>query len=144
YGTDLALSRPSCAERATALARPGSGSRSQADRRKRCCGAEGENPQVWAVNFTIGHHGMGGGIQLPRFRQARWGQWCAHSPCSAEGLGSKPAGRVGEGVAEARSDSERFQRLAEEGNESQEGLAGGPDCSRRLRRGGGSGEEGGR
>ena len=61
---------------------------------------------------AVGHDRLGVGIEFPRLRQARWSERSAHSPCAAEGLGSQPAGRTGEGPAEAGGDPERLQQLA--------------------------------
>ena len=67
---------------------------------------------------------MGVGVDVPQLRQARWREWCAHSPQPAEGLGGQPAGRAQDSPAEARSDPEGVR---------QEGFACRPDRSRRLR-----------
>ena len=47
---------------------------------------------------------------VPRLRQARWGERGAHSPRAAKGLGSEPAGRTGEGSAEAGGDPKGVQQ----------------------------------
>ena len=77
---------------------------------------------------------------LPRLGQARRGQRGAHSPGAAEGLGGEPAGRTGQGPAEARSHPEGVQRRP---IRQEEDLAGRPDRAGRLRRGRGGREEGG-
>jgi catalase-peroxidase len=51
-------------------------------------------------------------VHLPRQRQARWRQRCAHPPRAAEGLGSQSAGRTGAGAAGAGSDPEGVQQHA--------------------------------
>ena len=61
---------------------------------------------------ATGHDRLGVGVELPRLRQARWSERCAHSPGAAKGLGSEPAGRTGEGSAEAGGDPEGVQQLA--------------------------------
>ena len=76
------------------------------------------------------HDGLGGGGELPRHRQARRRERCAHPPRAAEGLGGQRAGRACEGPAEARGDPEGVQRLAVR---RQEGLARRPDRARRQR-----------
>ena len=95
------------------------------------CSAEGENPRRWHCHFPAGLDGLGVGLDVPRLRQARRSQWRAHSPRAAKGLGHQPAIRAGEGSAETRSDPEGVQRFA---IRRQEGLACGPDRSRRQRR----------
>ena len=62
--------------------------------------------------FAAGLDCLGVGIDVPRLRQARRGQWCAHSPVAAEGLGGQPARRTREGPAKTRSDPEGVQRFA--------------------------------
>ena len=65
---------------------------------------------------------------LPRQRQTRWCQRRAHSPRAAEGLGSQPAGRTGEGPADAGDDPEGLQQRAVR---RQEGVAGRSHRARR-------------
>ncbi len=79
------------------------------------------------VALPTGHDCLGIGGVVPRLRQARRGERGAHSPDTAKGLGSEPAGRTGEGLAEAGGDSKGVQRLAvqrEQREEREEGLAG--------------------
>ena len=76
-----------------------------------CC-SEGEDPQIRTVDLPTGHDCLGVGGVVPRLRQARWGERGAHSPRAAKGLGSEPAGRTGEGSAEAGGDPKGFQQLA--------------------------------
>ena len=59
-----------------------------------------------------GVDGLGLGLDVPRHRQARRRQRRPHSPGAAEGLGGQPAGRAGQGAAEARSDPDGVQRPA--------------------------------
>ena len=63
-----------------------------------------------------------------------------HSPGAAEGLGSQPAGRTGQGPAGARENPKGVQQLADRRQE--EGLARRRDRSGRLRRRRGRCEEG--
>ncbi len=86
-----------------------------------------------------GDHGVGVGGDLPRLGQARRGQRGAHSPGATEGLGSEPAGRTGQGAAEARSHPEGIQRrpVRQEAD-----LAGRPHRAGWLRRGRRGREEG--
>ena len=74
--------------------------------------SEGQDPRIRTVDLPTGHHGLGVGGNVPRLRQARWGERSAHSPRAAKGLGSEPAGRTGEGPAEAGSDPKGIQQLA--------------------------------
>ena len=83
---------------------------------------------------------LGLGRDLPRLGQARRGQRCPHSPGAAEGLGGQPAGeQLAKVLGDARGNPGGIQRGA---GRRQEGLAGGSDRARRLRRGRGGGEGG--
>ena len=132
HGAGRALPRPARAEGDADLAGPDPGRQSRADERAGYRRAQGEDPRLGPVGFGAGLDRLGVGVDVPRLRQARRRQWRAHSPRSAEGLGSQPAGRTGEGARQARSDPEGVQRRAEG---RQEGLARRPDRSRRQRRG---------
>ncbi len=77
-----------------------------------------------------GRDGVGIRLDVPWLRQARRRQWRARSPRAAEGLGGQPAGSVGEGPRETRSDPEGVQRFAVR---RQESFACRPDRHRRLR-----------
>src|SRR5262249_59649517 len=81
--------------------------------------------------------------ELPRQRQARWGERGAHPPRAAEGLGGQRAGGARESPPRARSDPEGLQRLAvrrqeglfcrprsEERRVGKEGGCGGAACRR--------------
>ncbi len=48
---------------------------------------------------AVGHDRVGVGIDVPRHRQARRRERCAHPPRAAEGLGRQSAGGVGDGAA---------------------------------------------
>ncbi len=63
-------------------------------------------------------HGLGVCCDIPRQRQARRSERRAHSSGAAEGLGSQPAGRTGEGPAKAGSDPEGLQQRTVGGQES--------------------------
>ena len=106
---------------APAVARPCSRSRSRINRGQGHCCSEGEDPRIRTVDLPTGHDGLGVSGDVPRLRQARWGERGAHSPRAAKGLGSEPAGRTGEGPAEAGGDPEGLQQLAVR---REEGLAG--------------------
>ncbi len=73
---------------------------------------EGEDPRLGTLHLPSGHDRLGGGGNVPRRRQARWGQRGAHSPRATKGLGSQPAGRTGEGPSETRGDPEGVQQQA--------------------------------
>ncbi len=53
------------------------------------------------IGFATGLDRLGVGLHLPRLRQARRRQRRAHSPRSAEGLGSQPARPTGQGAQNA-------------------------------------------
>ena len=74
---------------------------------------------------------LGLGLDLPRLRQARRCQWCAHPPGAAEGLGGEPASPACQGACSARRGSEGLQRIADR---KEARLAGRPDRAGRLRR----------
>ena len=59
------------------------------------------------VHFPTGLDRLGIGGNVPRHRQARWGERGAHSPRAAEGLGSEQSGRTGEGADRCWSRSKR-------------------------------------
>ena len=65
---------------------------------------------IEALKAKVLASGLGVGLNLPRQRQARRRQRCAHSPRPAEGLGSQPARRIGQSVVEARNHPEGVQR----------------------------------
>ena len=121
------------------LARPGARSRSQADRRERHRRPEGQDPRFGTVRLTTGLDGLGGGINVPRLRQARRRQRGAHTPCAAKGLGSQPACPAGEGAQTPGGNSKGVQRRAVP---RKEGFPGGPDRFGRLRGRREGGEEG--
>ena len=60
-------------------------------------------------------HRVGVGGQLPRHRQAGWGERGAHPPRAAEGLGGQRPERAGHGAADPRGDPAGLQRLASGG-----------------------------
>ena len=79
---------------------------------------------------AAGRDRLGLGLDVPRLRQARRRQRRAHPPGAAEGLGGQPAGRAGQGAADAGGDPGRVQRMR---SRRQEGVAGRPDRARRRR-----------
>ncbi len=103
------------------LARPGTRSRSQADRRERHRRPEGQDPGFRTVRVGTGFDGLGVGVHLPRLRHARRRQRCPHSSGAAEGLGSQPACPAGEGAQDPGGHPERVQQRAVP---RQEGIAG--------------------
>ena len=139
YGPAVALSWPARSQGAAAVAGPHSRSGSQIDRRRGHCRPQGQDPRIRTFHLPTGHHGLGVCGDVPRQRQARWSQRRAYSPGAAEELGSQPAGRTGQGPAEAGSDPEGLQQRAVW---RQEGFACRPDRSGRLRSRRGGREEG--
>ena len=139
-GPVVAISRSARSQRAAAVAGPDSCRRSSADRGAGHCRSEGQDPRVRIVHLPTGDDGLGVGVDVPRQRQARRGERGAYSPRAAKGLGSQSTGRTGEGAARRlkRSDK-KFNRCAVR---REEGLAGRPDRSGRLRSRRGSCEEG--
>ena len=69
-----------------------------------------------------GLDGLGGGVHLPRLRQARRRQRCPHTSGAAEGLGSQPACPAGEGAQDPGGASRR--RVQQRAVPRQEGIAG--------------------
>ena len=59
---------------------------------RRHCQAQGGDPRLRPVQRRTGSHGLGVGCQLPRHGHARRCQRRAHSPRTAEGLGSQRSG----------------------------------------------------
>ena len=107
------------------LAGPDPCGQSPADRREGHRGAEGEDSRLQPVGVAAGLDRLGVGLDIPRLRQARRRERCAHSPQPAKELGGQPARTAQDGSAKARSDPEEIR---------QEGFACRPDRSRRLRR----------
>jgi catalase-peroxidase len=107
------------------LAGPDPCGQSPADRREGHRGAEGEDSRLQPVGVAAGLDRLGVGLDIPRLRQARRRERCAHSPQPAKELGGQPARSAQDGSAKARSDPEEIR---------QEGFACRPDRSRRLRR----------
>ena len=68
-----------------------------------------QDPRIRTVDFAAGHDCLGFGLDVPRLRQARRSERGAHSPGSAKGLGSEPAGRTGEGTGETGGDPKGVQ-----------------------------------
>src|SRR5205085_2734118 len=113
HGPDRALPRPARAEGDADLAGSDPRGEPSADRAEghRC--AQGEDPRVRPVGVAAHLHRLGVGVDVPRLRQARRSERRAHPPRAAEGLGRQPAGPAQDGPAEARSDPEVLQRIAE-------------------------------
>ena len=111
-GPISSLSRPARPEGDPDLAGPDPRGRSPADRGEGYCRSEGENLGLGPVRLPAGVDGLGVGLDVPRLRQARRRERRAHSTCAAKGLGRQPAGSVGEGSAQARSDPNGIQCFA--------------------------------
>ena len=131
HGAGRALPRQAGAKGNADLAGPDPRRRSPADRRAGHRGPEGEDPRVRPVRFRTGLDRLGIGLDVPRLRQARRRQWCAHSPRPAEGLARQQSARAGKSPLEARSDPEGGR---------QESVARRSDRARRQRRGRKGGE----
>ena len=99
-------------------------------------GSQGEGPGLRAVRVPTGLDRLGGGVILPRHRQARRRERCARPSRPAEGLGSERSGSARRGAAGAGTDPGGFQRFAVW---REAGLPGRPDrpgrmCGRRAGR----------
>ena len=77
--------------RAAAVAGPGAGRRGRAGRRRRRRRAQGRGPRVRPHRAELVAHGLGLGRDVPRHRQARRRQRCAHPARAAARLGGQPA-----------------------------------------------------
>ena len=97
HGPAHPLPGPAGAEGGADLAGPDPRRGSRARRREGHCGPEGQDPRVRPVHLPAGDDRLGVGRDVPRQRQARRRQRCAHPPRTPEGLGSQPARRAGEG-----------------------------------------------
>ena len=84
---------PEVPQGGAAVAGPRPCSRSQADRCERHRGPQGKDPRIGTFHLPTGLDRLGLGGNLPRLRQARWGERGAHSPQPPEGLGGQPACR---------------------------------------------------
>ena len=73
---------------------------------------KGKDPSIGTVRLPTGLDRLGVGGNVPRHRQARWGERGAHSPRAAEGLGSEQPGRTGEGAADPGGDPRGLQQFA--------------------------------
>jgi catalase-peroxidase len=74
--------------------------------------AEGAGAGLGPEHRATRAHGLGLGQQLPRQRQARRCQRCAHPPGADEGLGSQQPGRTGPGAAQLDGIQARFNASA--------------------------------
>ena len=108
HGSARALSRPGGSGGGTDLAGPRPRSRSQADRREGHRGSQGQDPRIGTVDLPTGLDRLGLGGDLPRLRQARWGERRAHPPRAAEGLGGQPACPTGESARHPRGIQKAF------------------------------------
>ena len=97
HGPARPLSGTGGAGRGTDLAGPHPGRRPRADRRAGHRRAQGQGACLGALGVAARLDRLGGGIHLPRLRQARRRQRRAHPPRTTEGLGGQPAGRAGQG-----------------------------------------------
>ena len=112
HGPARPLPRTRGARRRADLARPGAGRGPRTGERAGRRGAQGQSARVRPDDPATRDHRVGVGSDVPRLGQARRRQWRAHSPRTAEGLGSEPADRAGQGADEARGDPEGVQRRA--------------------------------
>ncbi len=103
----------------------------RADRRPRRGGAQVHDPRVGPDRPGTRPDGLGVGGLVPRHRQARRRERCAHPPRTAEGLGRQRSRGAGQG---AEAPGEHPERLQSHGLRREEGLARGPDRSRGRRR----------
>ena len=78
---------------------------------QRHCRSEGRDPQIRIVYLPAGRDGLGVGGDVPRIRQARWSERGPDSPCAAKGLGSEPAGCIGESCCRHSKRSKRSSTL---------------------------------
>ena len=88
---------------------------------------KGRVPRIGVVRFPTGLDRLGIGGDVPRDRQARWGERGAYSPCAAEQLGSQRPVRVGQGAAGPGGNPGELQPFA---------VRRGEDLARRLDRSG--------
>ena len=135
HGPDRPLPRPGGPVRGADLAGPAARGDARARLRGRHRRAQGADPGVRPVGLAAGHDRVGGGLDVPRQRQARRRERRSDPPPAAERLGGQQPGRARGGAARARVDPDRVQRLG------QARLPGRPDRAGRRRRGG---EGGGR
>ena len=96
--------------------------------RRRHRRAQGADPRLRAVGLAAGHDRVGGGLVVPRQRQARRRQRRQDPARAAERLGGQQPGRARGGAAGARVGADRVQR------HRQERLAGRPDRAGGQRR----------
>ena len=80
HGPARALSRPGGSRGGAAVAGPRPRSRSQADRREGHRRTQGQDPRIGTFHLPTGLDRLGLGGNLPRLRQARWGERRAHPP----------------------------------------------------------------
>jgi catalase-peroxidase len=108
HGARLALARPVGSE-AAVVARPRSRKSIMNLIDEQDIAPQGKS-STRTVHFPTGLDRLGVGVHVPWQRQTRWSQRSAHSPRAAEGLGSQPTGRTGEGAADAGEDPTGLQQ----------------------------------
>ena len=95
---------------ATDLAGPGARSYPRTHQRLRHREAQGDDPGVGSVDLPAGRHRLGVGVDVPRHRQARWRQRCAHPPCCPRRIGRSTIQRSSLGPSHARGNPGGVQR----------------------------------
>ena len=91
------------------------------DRRRGRRRAQGADLGLGLDCLAVGDHGLGLGLDLPRYGQARRRQWRAHPAGAAEGLGGQQPGAARAGAVGSRGHPAGLR---------QAGVAGRPDRSR--------------
>ncbi len=136
HGPGRALPRPRGPVRDADLAGPRPGGDARAHRRGGHRHPQGPGPRLGPVGVRARVRRVGGGLVLPRQRQARRRQRRAHPPRAAERVGGQPPRPAGHGAPHPGRDPAGLQRRPDR---RQAGLAGRPDrpgrrCGRRAGR----------
>src|SRR3954467_14114859 len=84
HGPSRPLPRPTRSEGRAAVAGSYSSSESCSHRRAGYRCSEGKDSRVWPDSFPVSVDSMGVGINFPRLRQARRGEWRAYSALAAK------------------------------------------------------------
>ena len=114
YGPDPALPWATGPDRTPDLAGPCATSRSRAHRCRRHRGAQEPTPRLGPVGIATRLHRVGLGFDVPKQRQARWGEWGAHPSRTAAELGRQRARDAG-----ARAGT--LEEIGKQFNDSQPG-----------------------
>ena len=113
HGPDRAVPRTGGSARVAVVAGPRARGHPRADRGPGHRGAEGADPRLGSVCLSTGLDRVGVGVDVPRLRQARRRQRCAHPPRAAERVGSQQPDRVGERALDPGGDPAGVQQLTE-------------------------------